>query len=553
MEGTIKIQYDLQGKISSGFTNYKKSPKARVTLAYLETRLDQLEKHWTQFEANHYNIVSKAENSDVPYLKENIYDSVEEIYMSYKIDLKEALSIYKQIGHPSTSSNISKEADHAPLKLPKIILPSFSGQYLEWQTFHDLFETLIHKNTTLADVQKLHYLKCHLTGEAEQLLRHIPVTDANYESCWLLLKKRYSNKRYIANCTLTRLLGQRALSAESSSGIKLILDTTSDCLNALNSLGIDVSSWDIIVIYLIALKLDIETRKQWEQRISEYTDNFPTINDFKQFLESKYRSLEFLEPHKKDNRSKERTVVEKNVFKITTVSCPFCSGNHLLHQCKKFSTESYGNRYNFVLKQRLCFNCFGDNHRVYWSKRSTKCNRCGRRHHSLIHPEGSVSTPPNEVSNPAESHQSESDEQSSTVVKQVFSNHFMYHVPGHVILATAIVKVFNSKGECFMLRALLDQGSQASFITEHCAQMLGLRKSSVKGVVDGLGGEKSLSIRYSVEFNIQSISSKSFSCDVQAYVLKHLSSNLPTRRVEFHDWQELSNLTLADKSFWCSE
>ncbi|KAJ0174410.1 hypothetical protein K1T71_009518 [Dendrolimus kikuchii] len=243
MEGTIKIQYDLQGKISSGFTNYKKSSKVRVTLAYLETRLDQLEKQWTQFEANHYNIVSKAENSDVPYLKENIYDRVEEIYMSYKIDLKEALSIYKQIGHPSTSSNISKEADHAPLKLPKIILPSFSGQYLEWQTFHDLFETLIHKNTTLADVQKLHYLKCHLTGEAEQLLRHIPVTDANYESCWLLLKKRYSNKRYIANCTLTRLLGQRALSAESSSGIKLILDTTSDCLNALNSLGIDVSSY----------------------------------------------------------------------------------------------------------------------------------------------------------------------------------------------------------------------------------------------------------------------------------------------------------------------
>lgn len=44
MEGLIKVQTDLKQKIISGFNNFKKSPKARLTETYIETRLEQLEK-----------------------------------------------------------------------------------------------------------------------------------------------------------------------------------------------------------------------------------------------------------------------------------------------------------------------------------------------------------------------------------------------------------------------------------------------------------------------------------------------------------------------------
>ncbi|CAK1599242.1 unnamed protein product [Parnassius mnemosyne] len=547
MEGLIKVQADLKQKISSGYSNFRKSPKARITKPYVETRLEQLEKQWSQFETNHYNIISEADTDkkETLCIKQNVYDSVEESYVAYKVELKEALTDLLAVTQ-STSSNVTMEAEPPAMRLPKIVFPSFSGQYMEWQTFHDLFESLIHNNSSLADVQKLHYLKGHLTGEAEQLLRHIPITDANYETCWLQLKKRYSNKRYIANRILTRLMGQRSLTLESASGIKQILDTTNDCLNALSNLGIDVLKWDIIVIHLIALKLNPETRKQWEQRISEYTDEFPSYSEFQKFLESRFRALEFLEPNKNDTKSKER--VEKHkVFKVTTVTCQFCSESHLLHQCKKFCKESYGNRYEFVRKHRLCFNCFGDSHPVYRCKRSTKCNRCGRRHHSLLHPEGGVGSPLNIVSNPTETHQDKKIEQPSADVGQVISNHC--YVPGRVILATAVVRVFSSKNKCYLLRALLDQGSQTSFITEHCAQLLGLRKSSVKGVVTGLGGEISHSIKHAVQFKIQSTICAKFECEVRAYVLNQPSSNLPVRRVDIHNWSELSKLRLADPGF----
>lgn len=49
--------------------------------------------------------------------------------MSYKVELKEALSKSKDIVQHSVSSCVSKEENQSPLKLPKIVLPSFSGEY----------------------------------------------------------------------------------------------------------------------------------------------------------------------------------------------------------------------------------------------------------------------------------------------------------------------------------------------------------------------------------------------------------------------------------------
>ncbi|XP_072934991.1 uncharacterized protein [Epargyreus clarus] len=55
----------------------------------------------------------------------------------------------------------------AQVRLPRIELPTYSGKYEEWPTFQDLFVSLVHNNTSLSDVQKLHYLKCSVAGEAE--------------------------------------------------------------------------------------------------------------------------------------------------------------------------------------------------------------------------------------------------------------------------------------------------------------------------------------------------------------------------------------------------
>ncbi|XP_052746969.1 uncharacterized protein LOC112055315 [Bicyclus anynana] len=117
----------------------------------------------------------------------------------------------------------------------------------------------------------------------------------------------------------------------------------------------------------------------------------------------------------------------------------------------------------------------------------------------------------------------------------------------NVLLATAVVKA-SSKNGSYIIRALLDQGSQASFVSEETVQLLGLKRTIVNGKVSGLG-DGQLSVKYAVAMEIKSHHEPENNITINAYVLKSLTSLLPSREVVVPDWLELKNLPLADPRF----
>lgn len=273
MEPLCNLQQDVKNTLANTKLNFEKCPKERLTEAYITTRLDFLEEQWKSFTDTHRTILTEIEVVDYrksSYYIDQVYEATLEIYYDYKTMLKESLdnivekaSTVKNNNQPSIVTTMSE------VKLPKITIPIFSGDYSEWTSFRDLFMSLIHNNPNLDNVQKLHYLKAHLAGEADQLLRHVSVSDANYSEAWTLLNNRFSNRKYLSNCLLQRLISQPIIAHESSKAIKALLDTTADCLTGLKNQGVDVSSWDLIVIYLLSSKLDSETRKLWEAQINK--------------------------------------------------------------------------------------------------------------------------------------------------------------------------------------------------------------------------------------------------------------------------------------------
>ncbi|CAG4971201.1 unnamed protein product [Colias eurytheme] len=107
-------------------------------------------------------------------------------------------------------------------------------------------------------------------------------------------------------------------------------------------------------------------------------------------------------------------------------------------------------------------------------------------------------------------------------------------------------------GEEFVIgRSLIDQGSQASFITEAAVQLLGLRKKSETNFMSGLGGDQRSPClsRSSVVVKIQSRLNPSFVITVKAHVLTKLTSFLPSKKVEIHNLPVFTSLQLADPSF----
>lgn len=564
MDASFKLQLNKKSIIEKAVKNYKKSPKERITRFYVQARLNQLETVWKEFMSTHNSII---ESTDVDqrhfYFSEDVYEVTEELYFNHKSELLEALDMLTVVTMPPAKPVLEQKRDSC-VKLPRIEIPKFSGLYSEWPTFKDLFTSLIHNNKTLDDVQRMHYLKGLLTGEAEQLVRHIPVTSSNYAECWALMVSRYNNKRFLSNSLLKRFLNQSNVT-ESSNGIKSLLDTTMECLNGLKNQGIDVTSWDVIIIYIVSSKLDAESRKLWEMQIST-TDDIPTLAQFEDFLEARFRALEFLNETKstkpkgyisKPSTSQHRVhhVVNNDKTANVITNCQFCNGNHKIAYCKLFAKESHDSRQNFVQKKSLCFNCLGTNHSVKYCRQNTSCHVCRRRHHSLLHPRAASA---------AVDTVNESDNVKSVVpnIQATLSEgpNSTLNVTSHfskesslgtqVLLATALVEAQTKHGSTQLLRVLLDQGSQASFITESAVQLLGLEKKPVKSVISGIGGEKStLASDHTVTVTMHSRLDPKFSVNVHAYVLKNITSLLPSAKVVPCNWPELRVVHLADPDY----
>lgn len=194
LQSQVQVQDDIYARLLRTKTNYKKSPKERITIQYVETRLENVEELWAQFSLTHTQIVKDFESKELKlssYIVNEVYYNTEELYFDLKCELKTALNKFKSDISPvaGSASNVSQNKS-VSVRLPKLTIPTFSGKYTEWPTFRDLFVSAIHKNSYIDNVQKLHYLKGYLTGEAEQLLRHIPISESNYDRRWTQLETR---------------------------------------------------------------------------------------------------------------------------------------------------------------------------------------------------------------------------------------------------------------------------------------------------------------------------------------------------------------------------
>lgn len=553
LEKLVSLQIDTLERVKKAYANYKKSPRERITAGYLETRMDTLETYWKDFKSDHEKIlivVTKEVKPTLSYFKEDLIDEFEELYFTYKGEMKTALN--RLVSDTKKPDQVSKtkndetkaKASSSDIKLPHISIPVFGGNYTDWQSFHDLFMALIHKNESLEDVQKLHYLKSSLKGDAEALLRQFSVTGENYTEAWSILKKRYDNKRFIANCVFKKFFGQKSILHESASSLKSLLDTSVECLNSLKNLGLPTSQWDAIVNYVVVSKLDPGTHKQWEILISEdNSQDLPCFERLKSFLETRFRTLEMVEPESKIYKP-----VKPKTFHVTGASedkiCAFCKGNHHIFNCKEFAKQSVEERYNFVQKNNLCFNCLMPNHSVFKCRQSSTCHVCKRRHHSLLHREFKKQAGDDR---PVTQETTTNSKDVNKVTAHVLSEE---QQPGqHILLATALVDVTSRTGQTHVFRALIDQGSEASFVAARVVESLGLKKTPINGVVSGVGEGNKVCINHLVGLHIKSRYKGDFSIDVNAYVLKSLTRSLPAREIKGFNWPQLRDVKLADPTF----
>lgn len=455
-------------------------------------------------------------------------------------------------------------------KLPNLGLPKFKGDYDKWTQFYETFETLVHNNPQLDEIQKFYYLLDSLEGNARRVLDCLEITRGNYVGALDLLKQRFYNKPIIIQTHLRALFDAPVIQKETHYLLRGLVDLVTKHVRALKTLGEPVESWDRLIIFFISRKLDINSKKQWEEKTVSVFQGNPTLSDFLDFVSSKCRVLESVNidkaptptglPPKPAHRS--LAVIEKEnecASWRANVKCEICKGTHFVYTCEKLKAMSVPERIEQVKKLKLCMNCLRSSHFVK-DCRSDGCKRCRQRHNTLLHlggedvrrsnndrrelvvKEQEQKTVANACMDTSQNHYID-----SSVVATSCNPRCNIKENLQIILSTAIIGIKDINGNFVECRALLDSGSQINFITSELAHKLGLKIEKTNVPITGVG-QKVSQILHQTHTTIKS-RHNGFNVNIPLLIMDNVTANIPVNTFSIETLDIPINLKLADPNF----
>lgn len=148
-------------------------------------------------------------------------------------------------------------------------------------------------------MEKLHYLKTCLKGEAELLIRNISTTGENYECAWDMLSAYYENKRLLVRAYLANFLALQKMKGESPAELRKIFHCLKSTVSSLENIGRPIDCSEDLFMYLAVELLDPRSRREWENSISD-TKEPPSFDNLERFLDRRLHTLESMQPIKSD-------------------------------------------------------------------------------------------------------------------------------------------------------------------------------------------------------------------------------------------------------------
>ena len=274
-------------------------------------------------------------------------------------------------------------------RLPKLDLPHFDGDVLNWSTFWDSFESSIHYNTTLTPIQKFSYLKAQLVGIAAQTVTGFALTHANYETAIALLKERFGHPQKIINSYM-KALSELPSPVNELNSLRNYRDTLDSYVRGLENLGQTQEMYGALLVPTVISKLPVEVRKNIAREND--CDNI-TLNILRKAITKEVKVLETGQFTDRDGLRTTATFLTgaRNTSKSHNYHrekkeprsrpCIYCGDAHFAAECKKITDVS--KRLDILKEKKRCFNCLGD-HRVPDCKSKNRCRKCQKKHHTSI-------------------------------------------------------------------------------------------------------------------------------------------------------------------------
>ena len=266
------------------------------------------------------------------------------------------------------------------LKLPKLTITKFSGNYSEWLPFWNTFVAEIDSADIPAE-SKFNYLKEWVVPKVRTEINGIPLSSEGYERAKNILKSEYGKSSEIVNSYVKNILALPIVSSANPAKVTSFYKTlmynvqsletlgklervngmTRNVLDKLKGIKADLvrgqsgwQDWDLSRL-VIAIK-------QWRE-INPVDDE--PVNAKPVPLRHPEGKSRFLHA---DDRKR---------------ACVYCQAeDHSSRDCTRLA--SVDDRKRHLAQNKLCFNCTGSKHRAANCKSKLKCQKCDMKHHTSI-------------------------------------------------------------------------------------------------------------------------------------------------------------------------
>ena len=388
------------------------------------------------------------------------------------------------VGDDDARSSTSSHSSTSP-SLPKLELPSFSGDVLKWMGFWDQFSAVVDQSD-LPEVSKFVYLQSLLTDDAKMSVKGLSLSEGNYAIAKDILKSRYGRKERIIFTHIQQLMSVSApgtIKCDTSTLWKLQDELLAN-IRSLEAFGITGDQYGVILTPLILSRLPQDIRLEWARDGEGRESDLEWLLKFlANETHRRERSQSFKDPaasvpastcEERGRPVRKASASALHSSSTTTTSdgqvqCAVCNvKGHLAERCWDLSSLAMSERRSRVQQCGLCFRCLRKGHVA------KGCDKCGGRHHVLLCGPRSTSTQHTEKGDP--SYRSVSDNPKSvhteskhtTSSLSLASSTVASSVEAHskkVILQTAYVTVSGTGGRTDSVTVLFDTGSDRSYIS----------------------------------------------------------------------------------------
>ena len=249
------------------------------------------------------------------------------------------------------------------VRLAKLTIQPFDGNMTLWTSFWDSFDSAIHQNPGLNEVDKFNYLRSLLRGSARDAFSRMMLTEANYAEAISVLKLCFGNKQHIITKHMDILMNADAVtSPHNVPALRHFHDVESN-VRSLKALDVAAETYGSLLATVLMNKLSNNLHLIIGRKIGEADWQLDAImTELLQEIEAHERARPqptSVQSNLKRGRGK-TPLTAATLLLGETPQCCYCNHSHAPERCDLVNNPQ---EFKLVLmKHGRCFVCLRRGH-----------------------------------------------------------------------------------------------------------------------------------------------------------------------------------------------